>query len=125
MGLDFVLQIPNTKIEEKQDREPEIQEEIGPVDRLTARELSPVIQEALDRNQKLPLSSRCTHPLAVLRINPEDESPIWSRQDFVSKTDEPKVNIIVEKWIQAKVIEPAPEDCANCFPILTVPKKDA
>lgn len=35
------------------------------------------------------------------------------------------MDAIVGQWFDSKVIENTPDDCANCFPILTVPKKNA
>ncbi len=100
-------------------------EDVIEVDGLTAKDLSEEVEEALYKNQGLPLSSRCTHPLAVLKINPTNKESIWRRMNFVSRKDEDKVSEKIIKWEEAKVIEPAPEDCANCFPLLCVPKKDA
>eukprot|EP00171_Calliarthron_tuberculosum_P006806 IDg6806t1 len=100
-------------------------EEYLEFDNYKAADLSNDVTKALSHNQKLPLSSRCTHPLAVLRIEPSDTSPIWSRVNFVSPKNTDEVNAEVMRWLEAGVIERAPDDCGNSFPILCVPKKDA
>ncbi len=66
-------------------------EDMPAVDGLYALDLSDEVHEALEKNQELPLSSRCTHPLAFLRISPKNKDNIWKTMNFVSRKDEGKV----------------------------------
>ncbi len=95
------------------------------VDGLTAADLSPFVDQALERNQEIPLSSRCSHVLAVLRLERKPATPIWRRLNYVSNADTQKVTSKVQEWLEADVIEVAPQTCTNNFPLLAVPKKDA
>lgn len=77
----------------------------------------------METNKNLPLSSRCTHALAKVSIKPTDKSPIWSQTNFVSRKGEASIDIEIQRWLTAEVIERAPGDCTIAFPILSVPKK--
>ncbi len=81
----------------------------GVPDGLTALELSPDVDAALEQNQQLPLSSRCTHPLPLLRVLPVDKSSIWSRVNFASKKDRERISVEILRCRDAGLIEPAPE----------------
>ena len=94
------------------------------VDAFTARDLAEEVQLALDENSRIPLSSRCNHPLAVLQLRPQNSEPVWKRVNFIQPRDTEKVTTKVREWVQSNVVEIAPEDCVNCFSLLAVPKKD-
>ncbi len=95
------------------------------VDGLSAAELAPAVEEALQNNKRIPAASRCTHELAILNLKPANNEQVWKRANYVSRQDEVRVNEKIEVWRKTEVIEIAPEGCTNCFPLLSVPKKDA
>ena len=97
----------------------------SPVDGLTAADLAPEVEEEVKRNQQIPLSSRCEHPLAVLRVQPKIMEPILRRINFFQPKNAEKVTQKIQQWINDKVIELAPDDCVYCVSLLTVPKKNA
>lgn len=84
-------------------------------DGLTAKYLSLDVETVLQMNQKLPMSVRCKHPLAVLEIEPTDTSPIWHIENYISLVKEERISEIIEKWYANNVIELALEVCTNCF----------
>ena len=90
----------------------------------TAEKFDEEVAAALRENQKIPLSDRCSHPLATLEIEPNDHSPMWCRRNFVPKKHEERVTKEIERCLENGVVEDAPDDCKHCFPILSVPKKD-
>lgn len=121
----FPPKTSNIDEEEEVIKSPMNSEDYDEVDGLTAADLDHEVSAALERNQKLSPSSYCSHPLAVLPLKPIDATPVWRRMNFVSKKDEADVTEVIERWLKVNVIEPAPEDCMNCFPLLAVPKKDS
>ncbi len=95
------------------------------VDGLSAAELAPAVEEALQNNKHISAASRYTHELAFLNLKPTNNEKVWKRANYVSRQDEFRVNEKIEVWRKTEVIEIAPEGCTNCFPLLSVPKKDA
>ncbi len=95
-----------------------------PVDGLTAADLSADVAELVRVNGEIPLTSRCTHPLAELRITPDKTDPIWKNVNYVSKKDFQRVDEKITGLLDGNVIERAPDNCVNCFSLLTVPKKN-
>ena len=115
----------STQVTAEEDLPALTEDEDGPTDfAMTAEELSPRVAAVVETNQQLTESSYCTHPLATLPLKPSDTSPIWRRLNFVSKKDADAVNATVSRWLRINVIERAPQDCLNCFPLLAVPKRD-
>lgn len=105
----------------------DISEEDGSpaVDGLTAEDLHASVAAHVNENTSIPLTSRCNHPLAILRIMPTGTDPIWRNVNYVSRKDHDRVTERVKELLEGNVIEEAPEDCVNCFALLTVPKKDS
>ncbi len=92
------------------------------VDGLTAADMSPRVDQALKRNQEIPLSSRCSHPLAVLRLKPKPTTPIWRRLNYVSNSDKEKETSKEQEWLEADATAVAPQTCTKNVPFRAVPK---
>lgn len=74
------------------------EEDAAPEKRHTLSSVSHEVAAALKRDQRLPLSARCMHPLAVLRVQPKATSPISSRVNVVSHKDKERVNSEINRW---------------------------
>lgn len=87
--------------------------------------ISNEVHELCQENKSITLSTRCSHPLAELHLNLKDKNPIWKNINYVSPRDDTFVTKRVEEMMACRVIENAPDDCLNAFPLVVVPKKDA
>lgn len=125
----YIKGVPAKSPDQYEDTEP-IHIEFDPedeklVESSTALDLSLAAHKALSANQRIPLSSRCTHPLAVLKIKPTSNEPIWRRVNYVQPKDYERVSARVNEWFNGNVTEKAPHTAVNSFPLLSVPRKDA
>lgn len=88
-------------------------------------DLSEDVKVEISVNQNITLPTRCTHPLAVLCIEPTISTPIWKNVNYISPEDYQVVTDRVQKMLDDGVVEKAPDDCLNAFALVIVPKKDA
>ncbi|KAG1130167.1 hypothetical protein G6F38_013472 [Rhizopus arrhizus] len=83
------------------------------------------LQPYLSANAKIPSTSACPLPEAIVRLETEPGKTTYRRQYPIALSIQPKVQEQVDKWLADGVIEIAPPNTAFNSPLLTVRKKDA
>lgn len=86
-------------------------------------EIVEAVQEAMLRNEAIPASEACNHPLAQVTLETEG-GPIFRRQYPIPHSLRPAVNKKVQEWVDNGVVVPAPPDSQYNAPLTVAPKKD-
>ncbi|EIE91421.1 hypothetical protein RO3G_16132 [Rhizopus delemar RA 99-880] len=83
-------------------------------------QLMDALQPYLSANAKIPSTSACPLPEAIVRLETEPGKATYRRQYPIALSIQPKVQEQVDKWLADGVIEIAPPNTAFNSPLLTV-----
>jgi transposase InsO family protein len=83
------------------------------------------IQPFLETNEKIPSTSFCTHPSAVVYLNTGDASPVYVPQYRVSDCMHDVIGAQVNKWIEQGVVCEAPANSMWNSPLLAAQNRAA
>ena len=75
-------------------------------------------KEIIYRNLKLPVSSVCKLPDAIISINTGDATPSYIRQYPIPQAIQGKVKARIDEWLKNNWIIEAPSNCRCNSPIL-------
>ena len=88
------------------------------------KHLMSILQPLLEENSKIPMSSHCNLPGAIITLDTDPNAFAFRRQYDIPLAYEKLLDEQVQTWLNDHVIEPAPANTRFNNPVLFVGKKD-